>query len=113
MANVTNVKIYRTESSGKQQKSQQKAWVDVTFDNQFVVHGLKVMEGEKGLWVTMPSRKNSNGEFKDVFHPITKEAREMLIDSILAEYKKIDPSASRSPPPSDSNEEESLGDNEN
>lgn len=63
-----------------------KAMVSITFDDCFVVSGLKVVEGEKGAFVSMPNRKTANGEYKDTCFPITKEFRQELIDAVLKEY---------------------------
>lgn len=83
MAQITDVRIYKLKIIGLQ-----KAWEAVTLDNEFAVHGIKVMENEKGLWVSMPARKDAKGEFQDVFHPITKEAREKIIKAVLDAYQK-------------------------
>jgi len=66
------------------------AHATVTLGNAYAVHGLKIMEGENGLWVSMPASKNKKGEFKDIFHPISKEAREVLINAVLQAYKKTE-----------------------
>ena len=66
-----------------------KAIVSVTFDNEFVVHDIKVIEGQNGLFIAMPSRKTPDGEFKDIAHPINTQTREILQDSILSEYAKV------------------------
>ncbi len=58
----------------------------MSFDNEFVVKGLKVVEGEKGLWVSMPSRRMKDGSFQDVFHPVSKEARDKIVDAVLKAY---------------------------
>ena len=63
-----------------------KAMVSVTFDDCFVVSGLKVVEGEKGAFVSMPNRKTAYGEYRDTCFPITKEFRQELIDAVLKEY---------------------------
>lgn len=63
-----------------------KAMASVTFDDCFVVSGLKVIEGEKGAFVSMPNRKTADGEYKDTAFPITKEFREELINAVLKEY---------------------------
>lgn len=63
-----------------------KAMVSITFDDCFVVSGLKVVEGEKGAFVSMPNRKTADGEYKDTCFPITKEFREELIQAVLKEY---------------------------
>lgn len=83
MAQISDVRIYKLKIIGAQ-----KAWASVTFDGEFAVHGIKVMENEKGLWVSMPARKDAKGEFQDVFHPVTKEARERIIKAVLEAYQK-------------------------
>jgi len=81
MAEITDVRVFNFESDGKL-----KAFASVTLDDSYVVHGLRVLEGENGLWVSMPATKNKKGEFKDTFHPISREAREILIDAVLEAY---------------------------
>ena len=66
-----------------------KAIVSVTFENQFVVHDIKVIEGQNGLFIAMPSRKTPDGEFKDIAHPINTETREQIQKAILDEYEKV------------------------
>ncbi len=63
-----------------------RAYVTITFDNCFVVHNVKIIDGTSGLFIAMPSRKTSNGEYKDVVHPINPAFRQVLQDKILAEY---------------------------
>lgn len=65
-----------------------KAFVSITFDNCFVVRGLRVIDGENGLFVAMPSRKLGDGSFKDVAHPIDNETRQKIEKAVLDEYKK-------------------------
>ena len=65
-----------------------KAFVSITFDNAFVVRGLKVIEGNTGLFVAMPSRRRKDGEFRDIAHPINNETRRMIEDAVLEEYEK-------------------------
>ena len=65
-----------------------KAYVDVTFDESFVIHGLKIIEGQNGLFVAMPSRRMPNGEFKDIAHPITPELRNELTDFIIKKFEE-------------------------
>ena len=65
-----------------------KAYVDVTFDESFVIHGLKIIEGQNGLFVAMPSRRMPNGEFKDIAHPITQELRNELTDFIIKKFEE-------------------------
>jgi len=78
---VTELRIRKVEAEGKL-----RAYVTVTFDNCFVVHNVKIIEGRTGLFIAMPSRKTANGEYKDVAHPISPEFRAELQEKILAEY---------------------------
>lgn len=78
---ITELRIRKVTAEGKL-----KAYVTVTFDACFVVHNVKIIEGKTGLFIAMPSRKTSNGEYKDVAHPISPEFRNDLQDKILAEY---------------------------
>jgi len=82
--NITDVRIRKIAADGKM-----KAIVSVTFDNEFVVHDIKVIEGQNGLFIAMPSRKTPDGEFKDIAHPINTTTREKLQTSILDEYEKV------------------------
>lgn len=82
--NITDVRIRKIAADGKM-----KAIVSVTFDNEFVVHDIKVIEGQNGLFIAMPSRKTPDGEFKDIAHPINTSTREKLQNSILEEYEKV------------------------
>lgn len=86
MAEITDVRIYKIEGTGNL-----RAYATITLDNAYAVHGLKVMEGESGLWVSMPASKNKKGEFKDIFHPINKEAREVLVNTVIQTYEKDEP----------------------
>jgi len=65
-----------------------RAIVSITLDEEFVVHDIKVIEGEKGLFIAMPSRKAADGEYRDIAHPINSETREKIQQIILAEYEK-------------------------
>ncbi|MCI6799314.1 MAG: septation regulator SpoVG [Treponema sp.] len=78
---VTELRIRKVTSEGKL-----KAYVTVTFDNCFVVHNVKIIEGKDGLFIAMPSKKTSTGEYKDVAHPISPEFRTELQNKILDEY---------------------------
>ena len=78
---ITELRIRKVEDEGKL-----RAYVTVTFDNCFVVHNVKIIEGKSGLFIAMPSRKTANGEYKDVAHPISPEFRTELQDKILEEY---------------------------
>ncbi|MBP7653345.1 septation regulator SpoVG [Candidatus Dependentiae bacterium] len=82
---ITEVRIKTVDSSN----GDFKAWVSITFDNSFVIHNLKIIEGSKGLFVTMPNRKTSTGEYRDIAHPLNNERRELIESTVLSEYKKI------------------------
>ena len=69
---ITDVRVRRIEKEGKM-----KAIVSITLDNEFVVHDIKVIEGEKGLFIAMPSRKAADGEYRDIAHPINSETRDI------------------------------------
>ena len=78
---ITDVRITRLESGGKV-----RAMASVTFDECFVVTGLKVLEGSNGLFVSMPSRKLPDGTYKDICFPVTRDTREAIQDAVLARY---------------------------
>ena len=80
---ITDVRVRKVNSEGKM-----KAVVSVTFDNQFVVLDIKVIDGQNGTFIAMPSRRTPDGEFKDIAHPINSETREMIQKAILEEYEK-------------------------
>lgn len=80
---ITDVRIRKIATDGKM-----KAIVSVTFDDEFVVHDIKIIEGQNGLFIAMPSRKTPDGEFKDIAHPINTETRERIQSSILSAYEK-------------------------
>lgn len=81
---VTDVRIRKINDEGKM-----KAIVSVTFDNEFVVHDIKIIEGQNGLFIAMPSRKMGEGDFRDIAHPINSETRTRLQECIFAEYEKV------------------------
>ena len=81
---VTDVRIRKINDEGKM-----KAIVSVTFDNEFVVHDIKIIEGQNGLFIAMPSRKMGEGDFRDIAHPINSETRTRLQESIFGEYEKV------------------------
>jgi len=81
---ITDVRIRKIATEGKM-----KAIVSITFDNEFVVHDIKVIEGQSGLFIAMPSRKTPDGEFKDIAHPINTQTREKIQTAILDEYEKV------------------------
>ena len=74
----------RIEKEGKM-----KAIVSITLDNEFVIHDIKVIEGEKGLFIAMPSRKASDGEYRDIAHPINSATREQIQTIILDKYQEV------------------------
>ena len=78
---ITDIRVRRVEKEGKM-----KAVVSITIDNEFVVHDIKVIEGEKGLFIAMPSRKAADGEYRDIAHPINSTTRERLQQLILDKY---------------------------
>ena len=80
---ITDVRVRKVAKDGKM-----KAVVSITLDDEFVVHDLKVIEGQKGLSIAMPSRKASDGEYRDIAHPINSETRERIQTIILEQYEK-------------------------
>ncbi|MBQ3932436.1 MAG: septation regulator SpoVG [Lachnospiraceae bacterium] len=82
---ITDVRVRKVAKDGKM-----KAVVSITFDNEFVVHDIKVIEGEKGLFIAMPSRKAADGEYRDIAHPINQETRAKLQQLILDKYENTE-----------------------
>jgi stage V sporulation protein G len=82
--NITDVRVRKVTKEGKM-----KAVVSVTLDDEFVVHDIKVIEGDKGLFIAMPSRKSAEGEYKDIAHPINSTTRDRLQTTIIEEYEKV------------------------
>lgn len=83
---ITDIRIRKVNADGKL-----KAYVTVTFDESFVVHNVKIIEGDSGVFIAMPSRKTKNGVYKDVAHPINTDFRTILQDRILDEYNNLEP----------------------
>jgi len=81
--NITDVRVRKINTEGKM-----KAVVSVTFDDAFVVHDVKVVEGMNGIFVAMPSRKTPDGEFRDIAHPISAAAREVIQTAVLKAYQE-------------------------
>lgn len=79
---ITDVRVRKVAKEGKM-----KAIVSITLDNEFVVHDIKVIEGEKGVFIAMPSRKATDGEYRDIAHPINSETRDRIQGVILAKYE--------------------------
>lgn len=82
--NITDVRVRRVAKEGKM-----KAVVSITIDEEFVVHDIKVIEGEKGLFIAMPSRKATDGEYRDIAHPINSATRERIQNIILEKYEQV------------------------
>ena len=81
---ITDVRTRKVAKEGKM-----KAVVSITIDNEFVVHDIKVIEGEKGLFIAMPSRKAADGEYRDIAHPINSDTRNMIQTLILEQYEAM------------------------
>lgn len=81
---ITEVRVRKVNGDGKL-----KAFASITIDNAFVVHDLKVIEGKKGYFVAMPSRKTTSGDYKDTAHPIATETRELIQNAVLLEFDKV------------------------
>ena len=80
---ITDIRIRSVEKEGKM-----KAVVSITIDDEFVVHDIKIIEGEKGMFIAMPSRKAADGEYRDIAHPINTVTRERLQSMILSKYQE-------------------------
>ena len=81
--NITDVRVRKVAKEGKM-----KAVVSITIDEEFVVHDIKVIEGEKGLFIAMPSRKATDGEYRDIAHQINSQTRERIQSIILGKYEE-------------------------
>ena len=79
---ITDVRVRKVTKEGKM-----KAIVSITLDDEFVVHDIKVIEGEKGLFIAMPSRKATDGEYRDIAHPINSGTRDMIQRVVLDKYE--------------------------
>ena len=79
---ITDVRVRKVAKEGKM-----KAVVSITLDNEFVVHDIKVIEGEKGLFIAMPSRRAGDGEYRDIAHPINSETRDRIQKIIIEKYE--------------------------
>ena len=80
---ITDVRIRKVEKEGKM-----KAVVSITIDEEFVVHDIKIIEGEKGLFIAMPSRKAADGEYRDIAHPLNSNTRDRIQKLILEKYQE-------------------------
>ncbi len=81
---ITNVRVRVVEK----ENSKMRGFASVTIDNQFVVHDIRILEGDNGLFLAMPSKQTGVGEYRDIAHPINQEARQMFTDAILKEYEE-------------------------
>lgn len=80
---ITDVRVRKVAKEGKL-----KAVVSITLDEEFVIHDIKVIEGEKGLFIAMPSKKSADGEYRDIAHPINSGTRERIQNIILEKYEE-------------------------
>ena len=83
--NITDVRVRKITKEGKM-----KAVVSVTLDNEFVIHDIKVIEGDKGMFIAMPSRRSADGEFRDIAHPINTATRDHLQAVVLEAYENAE-----------------------
>ena len=83
LMNITDVRVRKVEKEGKM-----KAVVSITIDHEFVIHDIKVIEGDRGLFIAMPSKRTADGEFRDIAHPINSQTREEIQKIILDAYEK-------------------------
>lgn len=81
--NITDVRVRKVTKEGKM-----KAVVSITLDDEFVVHDIKVIDGEKGLFIAMPSKKSADGEYRDIAHPINSDTRDRIQRIILEKYEQ-------------------------
>lgn len=81
---ITEIKVFPTRDGGRL-----KAYATVVFDNCFIIRDLKVIEGQKGLFVSMPSRKRKDGSFRDIVHPLNVEMRTKIEQGIIEEFDRI------------------------
>ena len=81
---ITNVRVRVVEK----ENSKMRGFASVTIDNQFVVHDIRILEGDNGLFLAMPSKQTGVGEYRDIAHPINQEARQMFTDAILKDYEE-------------------------
>lgn len=81
---VTDVRLRRVNTEGRM-----RAIASITLDNEFVVHDIRVIDGNNGLFVAMPSKRTPNGEFRDIAHPISSQTREKIQSAVLKEYERV------------------------
>lgn len=83
--NITDVRVRRTAGEGKM-----RAICSITIDNAFVIRDIRIIEGQKGLFIAMPSRRTPDGTFRDIAHPITQDARDLVSRLLIAEYERLE-----------------------
>ncbi len=81
---ITEVKVFPAKDDGRL-----KAYATIVFDNAFIIRDLKVIEGHKGLFVSMPSRKRKDGTFRDIVHPLNSDMRKNIEDRVIEEYNRV------------------------
>jgi stage V sporulation protein G len=81
---ITEVKVYAAKDSGRL-----KAYATIVFDNSFIIRDLKVIEGDKGFFVSMPSRRRKDGTFRDIVHPLNSDTRKRIEDRVVQEFKSV------------------------
>jgi stage V sporulation protein G len=81
---ITEVKVFPAKDGGRL-----KAYATVVFDNAFIIRDLKIIEGNKGLFVSMPSRKRKDGTFRDIVHPLNSDTRRMIEDRVIEEFNRV------------------------
>lgn len=82
---ITDIRVRKVEKEGKM-----RAVVSITIDNEFVVHDIKVIDGDKGLFIAMPSKKSMDGEYRDIAHPINSDTRDRIQRQILEAYENAE-----------------------
>ena len=80
---ITEIKVYPAK------EGKLRAYVTMVFDNCFIVRDLKVIESDKGMFVSMPSRRKKDGSFKDIVHPLNSDTRKQIEEKIIEEYEKL------------------------
>lgn len=85
---ITDVRLRRVNTEGRM-----KAIASITLDEEFVVHDIRVIDGNNGLFVAMPSKRTPDGEFRDIAHPITSGTREKIQSAVLAEFERAEEAA--------------------
>lgn len=83
---ITDVRVRKLNRN----EGRKLAVASITLDNEFVVHDINVIDGDKGLFISMPSRRMPNGEYRDIAHPITAEARQKIQDAVLNAYEEAE-----------------------